>query len=1067
MKSSVFSKIVPLAVLCVVGCQPKSEEVAVAEKPSVEKNLTMHITFDGGTAEAAYAAGAAVPLRAEGLTFGPGRTGEAVRLSEKTKSLLAYAAKGNLDWKRGTMSFWLKREEGSNGKWKSILELEQGKEPGLGRFYFAFDRYDRMRASRDALDGKIGDPSFGPLARGTGVWEHWVITWGLRSGGIRAYCGSDGTREYFPYVSDEEANRIMPRHVAGAAKFKEGVLPPEFFLLGSTEMKGYKPIEGWLDDVKIYDRQFSSAEVKSLFEADRRAIIASAPHFALEDEANDLVVDLEERTETLDGARLILVNQKGKELASVSCEKGVKSVTLKAPALKMGKYEYRLLKGEDVLARDDYTILRAKNPYELPSTAKPGEPRNLKFVKSIKPDLAKMTTNEFHAVGKCRMGELNGVKYLEGGGKQWDRFAIRFSLPTDKPLYLVDIIYPDDRFRTMDYLIQASGGDGTHKTGVSGSNGDYSFAQGISTGGEYPNSKKMRHHRCLYWTGKSSDLTFIAMSWQPYAPAAVAELRIYEVTDAALPVTKVETSGVGDPMGRQFGQFWEDPAVTMALRHNMSTPQSFSEQIDRYAAIMRYCGQNILTYPGGWYKGLIVPGNDPRPGTHTPHYLEGYYAKFEKEGMYVMPNIEFIFMPNPPDIEPTAEMITNGALHASVYPIQNTGLPVQQFNHSLPAVVNFFHPQTQAEIEKMVRALVNEGKRYKSFKGISFQLYRDGAAWWGDIKNGYNDYIIEAFEKDTGLKIPCDRKDPLRGKAYYEWIRANAYDRWVTWRCEKFTEFYAKMAKILTEARPDLRLWFIAGPFFDAVSELKDNPDYYSEDFVSRTLRENGYDGEMLAKAIPNAILGVTVHPQRHRKRYYWAMTKQKMDRYIGLPAGEGYYREIQKGAFPHITCRDEFMETDIGRRKNVAQLSGDWLKEIGWRCSTINAAGENGMRYFAVPLRFGDVLGFTRGSFLICDYGYEPMEARFAQAFRALPPEKMKDLPCKTSAPEFVKVRTLEKDGKYWFYAVNTEVDTAQVSFQSPVALRDTVSGKKYKAGTISLKLAPYELRSFVSLKP
>lgn len=124
-------------------------------------------------------------------------------------------------------------------------------------------------------------------------------------------------------------------------------------------------------------------------------------------------------------------------------------------------------------------------------------------------------------------------------------------------------------------------------------------------------------------------------------------------------------------------------------------------------------------------------------------------------------------------------------------------------------------------------------------------------------------------------------------------------------------------------------------------------------------------------------------------------------------------------------------------------------------------------MRYFAVPLRFGDVLGFTRGSFLICDYGYEPMEARFAQAFRALPPEKMKDLPCKTSAPEFVKVRTLEKDGKYWFYAVNTEVDTAQVSFQSPVALRDTVSGKKYKAGTISLKLAPYELRSFVSLKP
>ena len=1064
MNSKFPFKLLPLAALLAAGCQPSSSESpftasgTVKEEPTPpEKNLTMHITFDGGKTEATYAAGAAVPLRAEGLTFGSGRFGEAVRLTEKAKSLLAYAAKGNLDWKRGTMSFWLKREEGSNGQLKSVLELERSPEDGFGRFSFAFDRRDKMRVSRGELNEKPYTTTFGLFGSETGVWEHWIITWGLRDGGLRAFCGGDGTREFFPRVSDEEARRILPRCFTKAPKFKEGVLPPEFFLLGSTEIQDRKPIEGWIDEVKIYDRQFTPEEVVNIFEADRRAAIASAPHFALADEPNDLVVDLEERTEPLDGARLVLVDRKGKELASVPCTKDAKTVTLKAPALKMGKYEYRLLKGDDILARDDYTILRAENPYELPATAKPGEPRNLKLVRTIKPDLATMTTNEFRAVGKCRMGKLGNAQYLEGGNRQFDRFALHFSLPTDKPLYLVDIIYPDDKYRTMDFLIQASGFSGS----------DYSFAQGVSTGGEFPNSGKMRHHRCLYWVHASNDLTFIATSWQPDAPAAVSEIRIYEVTDAALPVTKVETSGVGDPMGRQFGQFWEDPSLTLAMRYHQSTPESFSEQIDRYAAIMRYCGQNVLTYPGGWYRGLLVASNDPRPGRHTEHFLEGYYAKFEKEGMYVMPNIELIYLPNPPDFEMTAEMVTNGALHASPYPIQSTGLPVQKIKHGLPPIVNFFHPQTQAEIEKMVRALVNQGKRYKSFKGITFQLYRDGAAWWGDIKSGYNDYIIEAFEKDTGLKIPCDRKDPLRGKAYYEWIRANAYDRWVAWRCEKFTEFYAKMAKILTEARSDLRLWFIAAPLFDMVNELDENPDYFSEDFASRTLRESGFDGEMLAKAIPNAILGVTVHPQRHRKRWYWADTKEKRERYIGMPAGEGYYREIQKSAFPHVTCRDEFMETDIGRRKDVEPLSGGWLNEIGWRVSTLNAAGEHGMRYFLVPLRYGDVLGFTRGSFLVCDYGYEPLEARFAQAFRALPPEKMKDHPCKTSAPEFVKVRTLEKVGQHWFYAVNTESNQAEVSFQSPVALRDTVSGKEYKAGAISLKLAPYELRSFVSLEP
>ena len=1044
-----------------VGCS------LVLSAAAADANVTLHLTFDG-TAEAAFAKGDAAPRRAEGLEFGPGRFGQAVRLTSAAKSVLAYAAKGNIDWKRGSMSFWMKREEGSNGRLKSLIEMERGDRPGLGRFAFAFNKFNRMWATRDALGGRATDPAFGPLAQGTGVWEQWVVTWGVRSGGLRIYCGGDGTREFQPYVSDEEGNRIMPNRVAGAAKFADDAPEPELFFLGSSQDAKTKPLEGWLDEVKVYDRQLSTAEVKALFEKSRRAVIASAPHFGLADGEATLRVEVEPRTETLDGARVALVDAQGWERASAAVDAATRTATLAAVRVPMGRYEYRLLKSDEILARDDYTALRSGNPYELPPTATPGEPRSLKLVKVVKPDLATLTTNEFRAVGKCTMGTLDGATYLEGGRGQYDRFALRLRLPTSCPLYLIDVVYPDDKFRTMDLLVQPARGDGTRATGVSGQGGDYSFAQGISTGREYPNSGKMRHHRCLYWSGTSDDLAFIAMSWMPGAPAAVSELRIYEVADAALPVADVRTSGVGDAMGRQFGQFWEDPNATGALRYNMATPFAFSEQIDRYASIMRYCGQNTLSYPGGWYKGLITVANDPRAGTHVDHYLEGYYAKFAKEGLYVMPSIEFIFVTNPPDIEATPEMITNGTLHATHYPIQSTGLPAQKFNHSLPPVSNFFHPETQREIEEMFRALVKEGAAYPSFKGISLQLYRDSALWWGDATSGYNDYCIEAFERDTGVKVVADRADPLRGKAYYEWLKANAWDRWIAWRCEKFTAFYARMAKILSDARPDLRLWFIAAPRFDAVSELEQNPDYFSEDFASRSLKEAGFDGEMVAKAIPNAITGVTVHPQRHRKRWYWAKTQEKFDRYVGLPAGEGYYREMQKGAFPAVTCRDEFMETDVGRksRGTPQALSGGWLDEIGWRCSTINAAGVHGMRYFAVPLRFGDVLGFTRGSFLVCDYGYEPLEARFAQAFRALPPEKMADWPCETDAPAVVRVRHLEKDGRHWFYAVNTEATPAKVSFETPVAVRDTVSGRVYAPGAVSLDLAPYELRSFIKEK-
>ena len=1050
-----MNKLVISAVAALAGCS------TVGTVSAVERNLTMCLPFDG-TAEAEVAGGAKAPVASGGLEFGPGRFGQAVRLTEKAKSVLAYAAKGNLDWKRGTMSFWLKRDALGGSRPRAILALEKAEKPGWGRFSFAFSKGDKGLNDRDALNSTPLNPALGAWAVETGVWQHWVVTWGVRDRGMLVYCGGDGTREFQRYIAEEESCRIMPKKVERRASFAPEATAPERFFLGCGEGKDVLPVEGWLDEVRIYDRQFSSEEVKGLFERDRRAVIVSAPHFGLADEERTLKVALEPRTADLAGAEVELVDAEGKVIASAPCAKNARAVTLKAK-LPMGKYLYRLVKGGELLARDTYTVLRANNPYELPATDRPGEPLNLRFVKAIKPDLATLTTNEFRALGKCRMGTLDGQTYLEGGKNDKDRFALRFSLPTDKPLYLIDIIYPDDRFRTMDYLIQAT----NDKSGRYGTGGEHSFAQGVSTGGEFPNTMKMQHHRCLYWSGKSEDLTFIAMSWQPGAPAAVSEIRIYEVVDAALPVAKVDVCAANDdPMGRQFGQFWEDPNLSGAFRVRMSTPESFSEQIDRYAALMRYCGQNVLSYPGAWYRGTITAANDARQNSHVDHFLEGYYAKFEKEGLYVMPNVEFIHVFNPPDIEPTPEAISNGSLHAYHYPIQSSGLPAQVFNHGLPPVSNFFHPETQREIEDMIRALVRDGAPYRSFKGVSLQLYRDGAGWWGDITSGYNDYCIEAFERDTGIRVPVDRADPLRGKAYYEWLMANRRKEWVDWRCDKFTEFYARMAKILSDARPDLRLWFIAAPKFDGVFRLEDNPDYFSEDFASRSLKDAGLDGEKVAKAIPNAIVGVTVHPQRHRKRWYWMNTDEKRERYIGLPAGEGYYREMQKSAFPHVTCRDEFMEYNVWpnpKKPNKKSLSGDWLTELGWRCSTVNGSGVNAMRYFLVPLRHGDVLGFTRGSFLFCDYGYEPLEARFAQAFRALPDVKMADHSYTTDAPDFVRVRTAEKGGRRWYYAVNTEAKPAKVSFVVGGVVRDLVSGEAFD-GTVEFSLAPYELRSFVT---
>jgi hypothetical protein len=122
-------------------------------------------------------------------------------------------------------------------------------------------------------------------------------------------------------------------------------------------------------------------------------------------------------------------------------------------------------------------------------------------------------------------------------------------------------------------------------------------------------------------------------------------------------------------------------------------------------------------------------------------------------------------------------------------------------------------------------------------------------------------------------------------------------------------------------------------------------------------------------------------------------------------------------------------------------------------------------MRYFAVPLRFGDVLGFTRGSFLVCDYGYEPLEARFAQAFRALPAVVFEDIAAEASSP-LVKVRHARFDGKEYFYAINTGDTPARVTLELPPGTMDLVTQERLSPNDASGKgtfdLQAYELRAF-----
>ena len=82
----------------------------------------------------------------------------------------------------------------------------------------------------------------------------------------------------------------------------------------------------------------------------------------------------------------------------------------------------------------------------------------------------------------------------------------------------------------------------------------------------------------------------------------------------------------------------------------------------------------------------------------------------------------------------------------------------------------------------------------------------------------------------------------------------------------------------------------------------------------------------------------------------------------------------------------------------------------------------------------------------------------------RALPAVVFDD----AGGTETVKLRHKEFDGRSWFYVVNTDVAPATVRLSVPKRAQDLVTGERvgglFSEETLTLRLKPYELRSYVA---
>ncbi len=1038
-----------------------AELPAEPEIPRVKPKLLFHAAFDG-TAEATRANGSPTPCRAEGLSFAEGRIGQAVRLNHASRSVLAYAAKDNLVPERGTVAFWFRREWPDRGRtpqggaiWRTLFANPppKGDRIGSGQLWFWFIggtvRAD-LSDDEDRYAALIRDLSEGPQDE----WTHLAVTWDER--GAKIYL--NGRAEFD--TPDGFSPMIAALKTHDLLTFRREAF--DRFCVGNLD--GGQQFDGLLDDLRIYSAPLSPFQVNALFRKAKEVEITARGLYALDGESGAVTASATSpRGLDLSAFRYCLTDAAGKAVADfgdVTVGETAARLPFRLPA---GEYALRVTDGTNAYGNVPVVVLPATNPHELAGAAAktalkaPGvlADGDLEPVASLTLD-RKPGADRFRAVGPVAVKSLGATPYLEAGSNAGDRFALRFDLGADAGkdalLYLFEIDYPDDAKRTADILV--------HRVQA----GEYTTQVGYATGDEYPNTGKILTHRVLYWVHER-DVALIAMTARTGAPAAIAAVRVFRVKGNALPAEEMrEPKATRDGWNRVAALYFEDPAIgfDFALPKDGATPDEINALIDRTAALMKFTGENLFAYPGAWYHGLI--GDDYQPRRHAPDFLSAWYAKFDREGLFLMPTVNPNTMPLPRGLNVTKRKMHDGSLHDTVISIHDTGKPNWGGWHDTPPNFNFHHPKVRGYISDVLDALVGQGAGHPSFKGVALHVTRHCLLTFGDEASGYNDYTVRAFAKAKGLTVPAEfAARPLRGADYAKWLRANAWEDWLQWRCDQVTDFYVGQAKKLAARRGDLKLWINY-----MIPANGKHPDFMKPDFMARAWRGAGLDAARLSREAPNVILGQTMVPADYR----WTQpgsfaSAEAREHQRTIDETPGFYANLRGAAFPLVHQHDRYWESAIGTSR--ASLTCDWLKECRWRVSTINPSGRNALRHFVEPLRFGDVLGVSKGGFLIGTYGMEEELVPFLQAFRALPAVVMRDV----AAIGDVRVRQGAFDGLTYFYVVNTGLRPARVTLAFPAKTRNLVTGEVFKGGILGLKgetrtldLAPYELRSFAAPK-
>ena len=1011
--------------------------------PSSAPKLIFHLPLNSD-AKAVVAGGSPEPLQEKGLTYESGLFGQAAHFTSGSR--LRFAAEGNLTKEQGTISLWFRPDfsgqqtnhERGGEIWRTLFR--EGPMPdkriGSNQLWLWFFG-SRMRFDVADLGDQYARTSIAPWK--AHQWHHLACTWNHQTGRTlyvdgQAVSGGSDSRKPFLSMSWDTA-------------------PFEYFQIGGDDQR--HPADGLIEDLRIFDGQLTSQQIHREFSRVYPiSPTASHVYYAVGRPGRlrwQLEHNVAERTrgtlrwwvENPDGEPAVDVHEANLELDADTSER-----SFEIPFTPDSAGTYRLV-CRWVPSVTGVTYERSLDLWGIDVNRTPSgtDQMELELVEEI--DCTKdLPPEQLVESAPTTVVRTAWGSYREATAARNSRFALRISLPEADCPYVVEWEYPDDKPRTMEMISQT----------VPAAASEYELQTGVFTGAEYPLSNRMKTHRCLYWPRKP-EVALIFMTAEKDRPAAAARVRVFrvrgEVEQAAKPDRPAPTSG----WHRHVGIYYEDPALCYDFGNQDSMP-GFETLIDRLISYMHYSGQDLFMYPGVWYHGPFYPS--PSQGTvmqrrHPRNFIEYLLLRFETEGIGFLPTINLHSLPSLAHYKWRNEMIVTGEAAAGPLSVGWDGSPNLNGWHGTRPNYNIMHPEVQNAVLTMVDEMLDLYGDAPAFEGICFHLTKHCMLWFGEMEAGYNDYCVEAFQQDAGVRIPVANDDPGRATKRYRWIMANAREKWIDWRCHAIRQFYGEVAHRLAKKRPDLRLVLaMYRPVFrDVVPQPGSVPP---GDFVRQINREGGLDPTLYAD-LPNVVLDRTIYPADYR--WYRAHRSPNNDPTAirDLLTKRQTYDSWTADGKAWVNMHDRYWEDSIGRRG----WESFWGREHGWRVSTLNPTGPYALESYLIPLAHADIMTFTKGGFLIGTHGMEQPLATFSRAFRSLPAEPFETL---QNVPPPLVARTLAHDHTRYLYVVNPSQEAANLMLplgEEKMAVRDLGTGTNVSPGKeLNVRMAPMSFKAY-----